>query len=881
MHFQDFMTSSLLEVLNQNKIYCGGEGEEEGEATFASSDYFPNEKEALLTGQVVAKAFSNFSDRCLTLLDGRAGEVVRRLVSGIVLQPWAPLPLLWVSVALKNISVSRCLGESGVRGLRGLVDGQMASMEPLIRGAAQTNILMAITQLVDPKLCPYQPLANLVFCFWTKGVLVSGTPLWASTGTFLREIFFQQDLDRMYANALGDLNTLKRARNARIEMVESSVAKAVLVICLFLGAGSGEQEILMLREFINGPEEEGRAYSGDRFQQNPEENSRIENLALLSFIQVLSHPSRRAGKSFLHFSSSLVAPNNPLASLGFTEAEMGIICERLLASLRVCTEGEGVEEAKRGKRYLDLLTRLTSADADNGGRQGEEVLRSLLQLGLSSYSSQHVAGRLLGIAMLHKVCKGESGVQTRLGAVGEVRRGVWGEGVMVKRLLSEERREEGIQNREEQKEWGKLDCEYRREQLLLLTILAQQGLVEDDLQGLIEESLEVGGETCIVAALQLALASNTNSSSFLATALRFAMEMRKNEVFWPTMEAFLDVTLRRLEVPVDGEEGSEEEVLNILLNIISEADQVPGLFALVMTKVEEVLAASCRQDLMLLMLPLLAKALTHGPALRKDQRQVKEAMGMISRQGSEVAANYTDGSDHLLDYRVRVSAISLLLSFSNSQDAEAISAMIRALFQHLQSVNKEVTGKRSRHFEGSQIHRVRQRLYQAYVLFCPLLTKTDGRDVAKEVVDTLLQHQEQTSCRYYLEWCAVLLLTTQPSLQGEMWAWLERASTEKVGSVSSFLVIITHALLWGVKDVEGEDRLGRALEAVAPWCMAQQYGTRVVAQVFFLLFFSERHSLQLCDASLSRCAFVDSGRSVNSKRRMIQWQGSTFSKTAS
>ena len=836
MHLQEFMTSSLLEVLNQNKIYCEGEGEEEGEVTFSASDYFPNQRESLLTGEVVAKAFSNFLNHCLTLLDGRAGEVVRRLVAGIALQNWAPLPLLWVSIALKSISVSRCLGESGVRGLRGLVDGQMASMEPLIRGAAQTNILLAITRLLDPTLCPYQPMANLLFCFWKRGVLASRTPLWTTTGTFLREVFFQQDLERMYANALGDLNTLKRARNARIEMVESSVGKAVLIICLFLAAGSGdEQDVLMLREFIKGPEEEGRAYSGDRFQQNPEQNWRIENLALLSFIQVLSPPSRRAGKSFLHFSSSLSISNNPLATLGLTETEVGMMCDRLFASLRVCAEGDGVEEAKKGKRYLDLLIRLTSADAGNAGGRGEEVGRELLQLGLSSHSCPNAAGRLLGIAMLHRVCKVENNQHARLGAAGEVRRRVWGEGMGVKRLLSEERREEGIQNREEQKEWGRMDCEYRREQLLLLTILAQQGLVEGDLQELVEESLEVGGETCIVAALQLALASNTNSSNFLDTALRFVIEKRKNEVFWPAIDAFLDITLRRLEVQVDGEEdGNKDEVLNILLTIISEADQVPGLFGLVMTKVEEVLAASCRQDLVILMLPLLAKALTHGPALRKDQRQVKEAMWMISKQGSEVVANCTDGSDHLLDYRVRVSAISLLLTFSNSQDVVAISAMIRALFQHLQMVNKEVTGKRSRHFEGSLIHRVRQRLYQAYVLLSPLLTEADGRDVANEVVETLLQHQEQTSVRYYIEWCAVLLLTTQPSLQGEMWDWLERASKEKVGSVPSFLFIITHVLLWGDEKVNGEERLGRALEAIAPWCMAQQYGTRVVAQVTFL-----------------------------------------------
>ena len=90
--------------------------------------------------------------------------------------------------------------------------------------------------------------------------------------------------------------------------------------------------------------------------------------------------------------------------------------------------------------------------------------------------------------------------------------------------------------------------------------------------------------------------------------------------------------------------------------------------------------------------------------------------------------------------------------------------------------------------------------------------------------------------------------------------------------------------------MEGEeDRLGRALEAVAPWCMAQQYGTRVVAQVshqlyIFLLLASLYRWLsskvisqkKLCftvnqssDESFARCAFEDFGRSVKSKKRMM------------
>ena len=35
-----------------------------------------------------------------------------------------------------------------------------------------------------------------------------------------------------------------------------------------------------------------------------------------------------------------------------------------------------------------------------------------------------------------------------------------------------------------------------------------------------------------------------------------------------------------------------------------------------------------------------------------------------------------------------------------------------------------------------------------------------------------------------------------------------------------------------IQEIQGEeDRLERALGEIAPWCMAQQFGTRIVAQV--------------------------------------------------
>ena len=58
----------------------------------------------------------------------------------------------------------------------------------------------------------------------------------------------------------------------------------------------------------------------------------------------------------------------------------------------------------------------------------------------------------------------------------------------------------------------------------------------------------------------------------------------------------------------------------------------------------------------------------------------------------------------------------------------------------------------------------------------------------------MLEHSEQTSVRYYCEWTVSTLVLSQPEADTDLWQWLEVAAERKVGSVPSFLLIITHHL---------------------------------------------------------------------------------------
>ena len=331
-------------------------------------------------------------------------------------------------------------------------------------------------------------------------------------------------------------------------------------------------------------------------------------------------------------------------------------------------------------------------------------------------------------------------------------------------------------------------------------------------------TLETGGRECLLSCLQLVLSLDLPCQEFMLVSRRYIFEFRKNEVFWPGLVLLIRLCMKSVgQCPGD--------VVTLLLELITESETVAAICPVMIKCIRDHFTATNNIRDLETMLPVLARALTHGPVFRRDQKLVTDTNHFIFSLGPEFEANMVEGSDHLMNSGVRVDALMTLIQMKPS------SELIMKLFSELQIVNTEVTGKRTRHFENSNIHKVRQRIYQSYLILLPLLSPDDSAVVLDQVSATLMQHGEQTSVRYYCEWILTITVLTHPHLLSVLWSCLSSASVSKTGAVPSFIIILTQVLVH-VTDVT-EDMVEQCIREVSPWCMAQNFYTRIVAQLCF------------------------------------------------
>ena len=146
---------------------------------------------------------------------------------------------------------------------------------------------------------------------------------------------------------------------------------------------------------------------------------------------------------------------------------------------------------------------------------------------------------------------------------------------------------------------------------------------------------------------------------FIQTALSQVFDLRKNEAYWPTLEALVDLLwLTLLTV-----EDSHEVCLQALRKLVSESDRVIGVMPLLMASLRKKLEhpTSTAFEGHHVIEEVLAEGLTYGPVYRKDQTQMALTNMLIASRCP--SANSVEGSDHLITAKCRQAEIVLYTQY--------------------------------------------------------------------------------------------------------------------------------------------------------------------------------------------------------------------------
>ena len=120
-----------------------------------------------------------------------------------------------------------------------------------------------------------------------------------------------------------------------------------------------------------------------------------------------------------------------------------------------------------------------------------------------------------------------------------------------------------------------------------------------------------------------------------------------------------------------------------------------------------------------------------------------------------------------------------------------------ALVKTLKSIEDTLTIGKTRYFDNSNVHIVKQRICQAYLLITQLDWVENADTIIEHMLDIALENVEapsqQLSVRYMYEWILAILAKLKKNIVlPKIKACLEKAKTSRLGIIPAYLCILTH-----------------------------------------------------------------------------------------
>ena len=293
-------------------------------------------------------------------------------------------------------------------------------------------------------------------------------------------------------------------------------------------------------------------------------------------------------------------------------------------------------------------------------------------------------------------------------------------------------------------------------------------------------------------------------------------DFRKNDKFFPLLSAFVklafcDWMLGRIDCPIT--EGN-------FSFLMEQAELVPGIAATLAERLSGFAAETNH-----LRSPLLFKAaitfLLFGSLHKKEHKLIEDANRCVLDYGPGLPVNSVEGSDHLVEAVVRAHGLKILLVAARKGGVGDLLAAARHADSMLPSNRRQ--------YENSTGHLSRHRLCQTLLVLTEFCDEGGASQLLDLALGTLVEKCVQPSVRHLSEWIVIKVVCKNRGSWEHLVSSYENAKRDRLGSIPSYLFILTQILLQSGKTDDLEVGMGM----VAPWCMAQTFAIRTAAQVSF------------------------------------------------
>uniref|UniRef100_A0A8C0WPD4 TARBP1 domain-containing protein n=1 Tax=Castor canadensis TaxID=51338 RepID=A0A8C0WPD4_CASCN len=806
----EFIVGPLMDALSESSLYSRSPGQLVG------------------SGSPLGLKLQKFLVTYVSLLpeevkSGFLLTFVQRMTS----RHWCAVPILFLSEALASVPRCKVLGVEGLLALRDVVQCTMITHQILLRASAQCYLLQTAMNLLDVEKVSLCDVSTFLMSLRQEESLGRGTILWTELCDWLRvnERYFRQ-------SSIGGSNGLcETSLNAYVKsLVHECVQSPAWETGESCSMPDGSEARLTALMVLLAVDVEGRKAQHSEKQRTQNvlrifldplldalgklgTNAYMPLLRTDRCLQLLVRLLHTCGPRGSRTQDDEVSALLQDFVLTASESMAQFILRRLAMN-----ELQSIADLDRCQLYLMVFTELTNLHVKMGWKRGNPICRVISPL--QNTSIQHLqesdngqeltlgdqVQRVVSMATLAAVCEAidqQPVLQPDSLDAGPVDRFL--SAFPFNQMLQKPRCQEHSSVFEESSSsqgWGKIVAQYIHSQWVCLSFLLRRyhTLIPAPESGALEPYLpavQMPGHTLQSALDALAILPAdrvlpvfrcmkvlvpkllTSSESLCTESFDMAWKITSSLsntqlTFWPNFKAFVQFVFDNKVLTIAAKVKGQAylKIKEIMYKVVEMSAIKTGVFNILISHCcrSWMVSAPSRPQRSLSgaqdYSELVLEACVFGPVFRRDQRLIQDVQAFIENLGHNCAANVVLENSKREDCYVRICAIKFLCLLDGSNIPHKL--FLEDLTLKLLDKDELVSKSRTRYYENSLQHRVKNRIWQTLLVLFPRF----DQHFSNGIIDKIFQAgftNNQASIKYFIEWVIILMLHKFPRLLPKFW----------------------------------------------------------------------------------------------------------------